>query len=81
MALTRENLVGYFSSQFGVDSSALGDDDPLFGELSPVQLDSLDLIQISMAIYKTYGIKITDANEARRAFATINSLANEVQPA
>lgn len=68
-------------SDKGIDPESIGDDEPLFGEGSSVQLDSLDLIQISMSIYKTYGLKITDANAARRAFATVNCLADEVQPA
>jgi len=67
-------------SDKGMDPESIGDDDPLFGEQSPVQLDSLDLIQLSIAIYKTYGLKITDSKDARRAFATVNSLADEVQP-
>jgi acyl carrier protein len=58
----------------------IADDAPLFGEDSPVQLDSLDAIQLSMAIQKKYGIKITDSKEARRAFATVNNLADLIQP-
>ena len=67
-------------SDRGIDPESIGDDDPLFGEESPIQLDSLDLLQISMAVFKSYGTKITDANQARRAFATVNTLADEVQP-
>ena len=67
-------------SDKGIDPQGIGDDDPLFGEHSPIQLDSLDLIQLSMAIYKSYGLKITGSNDARRAFATVNSLADELQP-
>lgn len=67
-------------SDKGIDPLDIGDDDPLFGDQSSIQLDSLDLIQLSMAIYKTYGLKITGSNDARRAFATVNSLADELQP-
>jgi acyl carrier protein len=67
-------------SDKGIDPRGIGDDDPLFGDQSSIQLDSLDLIQLSMAIYKTYGLKITGSNDARRAFATVNSLADELQP-
>jgi len=63
-----------------MEPDSIGDDVPLFGEDSPVQLDSLDAIQLSMAIQKKYGIKITDSKEARRAFATVNSLADLIQP-
>lgn len=67
-------------SDKGIDPQSIGDDDPLFGEESSVQLDSLDLLQLSMAIYKKYNLKITGSNDARRAFASVNSLANEIQP-
>ncbi len=63
-----------------IDPDDIGDDDPLFGEESAIQLDSLDAIQLSMAIQKKYGIKITDSKEARRAFATVNHLADLIQP-
>ena len=63
-----------------IDPQTIGDDDALFGEESTIQLDSLDAIQLSMAIQKKYGIKVTDSKEARRAFATVNSLADLVQP-
>ena len=63
-----------------MDPETIDDDAPLFGEESAIQLDSLDAIQLSMAIQKKYGIKITDSKEARRAFATVNSLADLVQP-
>ncbi len=67
-------------SDKGLDPDSIGDDDPLFGEDSPIQLDSLDLLQLSMAVFKTYGLKITGSNDARRAFATVNCLADEIQP-
>ena len=63
-----------------VRPDAIADHDPLFGEESPVQLDSLDAIQLAMAIQKTFGIKVTDSKEVRRYFVNINSLAELVQP-
>jgi acyl carrier protein len=63
-----------------IDPATIGDDEPLFGEESTIQLDSLDAIQLSMAIQKKYAIKVTDSKEARRAFATVNSLAELIQP-
>ena len=63
-----------------IDPQSIEDEAPLFGEESLIQLDSLDAIQLSMAIQKKYGIKITDSKEARRAFATVNNLADLVQP-
>lgn len=67
-------------SDRGIDPNTISDDEPLFGEASCVQLDSLDILQLSMAIYKTYGLKITDSKDARRVFVTVNNLADEIQP-
>jgi acyl carrier protein len=68
------------TSDKNIDPETIGDETPLFGEQSSLQLDSLDLLQLSMAIYKKYGLKITGSNDARRVFATVNRLADEIQP-
>lgn len=62
-----------------IDPQTIRDDEPLFGVESAIQLDSLDALQLSMAIYKKYGFKITDSKDARRMFATVNSLADAIQ--
>lgn len=83
---TDDNLKGQLKqmiateSDRGIDPNSIGDNESLFGEESSVQLDSLDLLQLSMAIYKSYGLKITGSNDARRAFASVNTLADEIQP-
>lgn len=57
----------------------LRDDEPLFGEGSRLDLDSLDGLQISMAIQKQYGIRITDSKDMRRALASLTTLADFIQ--
>ena len=63
-----------------MDPEDIKDNDALFGEESVLGLDSLDALQISMAIYKRYGVKITDPKEVRRVFTSINAVADTVQP-
>ncbi|MEJ2060450.1 MAG: phosphopantetheine-binding protein [Gammaproteobacteria bacterium] len=53
----------------------LPDDAPLFGPESPLELDSLDGLQISMALQKRYGVRIADPKELRRILTSINDLA------
>jgi acyl carrier protein len=53
----------------------LGDDEILFGETSRLALDSLDALQISMAIQQKYGVRITDSKETRRALSCVAFLA------
>lgn len=59
----------------------VADDVPLFGEESPLQLDSLDGLQISMALQKEFGVRIADPKEMRRIMASVNSLADYLQSA
>jgi acyl carrier protein len=47
----------------------------LFGSDSRLQLDSLDALQISMAIQKAYGIRLADSKDTRRAMASLERLA------
>lgn len=57
----------------------LGDDEILFGDTSRLALDSLDALQISMAIQQKYGVRITDSKETRRALSCVAFLAEYLQ--
>jgi acyl carrier protein len=57
-----------------VDPASIADDEVLFGNAARLQLDSLDALQLSMALQKRYGIRVTDSKELRRAFATVATL-------
>ena len=46
---------------------------PLFGE--GLGLDSLDALQLAMAIEERYQVKIPDGGEERRIFASVASIA------
>ena len=51
------------------------DEDPLFGGNSSLDLDSLDALQISMAVQKEYEVRIEGVKDGRIAFSSINALA------
>ena len=57
----------------------LRDDEPLFGTESRLDLDSLDALQISMAIQKKYGVRMPDSKETRRALASLTTLAEHLR--
>ncbi|MHB8915955.1 MAG: phosphopantetheine-binding protein [Thiobacillus sp.] len=57
----------------------LADDEILFGPQSRLDLDSLDALQISMAIQKRYGVRMPDSKETRRALASLETLARHLQ--
>lgn len=56
----------------------LADDEPLFGPDSRLALDSLDGLQVSMAIQERYGVRMHDSKDTRRALASIAQLAQYV---
>ena len=41
-------------------------------------LDSIDFLELTVAMEKQYGVKITEADEVRRIFASINSISEHV---
>ena len=53
-----------------IDSSA-----PLFGD-SGLMLDSLDAVELVVVVEKHFGVAIADAEEARKAFASVSGLAD-----
>jgi acyl carrier protein len=56
-------------------ADGLRDDEPWFGSESRLGLDSLDALQISMAIQKKYGLRMPDSKETRRALVSLVALA------
>jgi len=61
----------------GVEPSSIEDDGPLFG--AGLGLDSVDALELMVAIEKKYSLKL-EAHEAdRAAFASVGALAGMVQ--
>lgn len=63
-----------------VDVSEISDDEVLFGDTCVLELDSMDALQISMALQKEYGIEANDSKKLRKIMVSINSLADFIQP-
>jgi acyl carrier protein len=57
----------------------LRDDEPWFGDESRLGLDSLDALQISMAIQKKYGLRMPDSKDTRRALVSLVALAQHLR--
>ena len=56
-------------------AGGLDPDEVLFGSESRLELDSIDGLQMSMAIQKRYGIRLNDNKETRRAMGSLKLLA------
>lgn len=66
--------------ELDVDVNDIEDDMQLFARKSELELDSIDALQISIAIQNTYGIAIRDSKEMRRVMQSINTFADFLQP-
>ena len=64
-----------YATEKDVPEGGITDQEILFGPDSRLMLDSLDALQISMAIQKRYGLRLPDSKETRRALSCIAYLA------
>ena len=62
-----------------VDPMSIQDDEQLIG--GPLQLDSLDALQISLAVKDRYDVRIENGPEARRTLASVAALAKAIMAA
>jgi acyl carrier protein len=76
----RDELKAYILAAVdkGEPAGGLRDDEPWFGPESRLDLDSLDALQISMAIQKKYGVRMPDSKETRRALVSLAALAQHL---
>jgi Phosphopantetheine attachment site. len=58
-----------------VNPEDVDDEKPLFGSDNALTLDSVDAIEIIMALQRTYGIRIADQSLARYVIRSVNSIA------
>ena len=56
-----------------VTAADIADDQPLFGPGS-LGLDSVDALQLVVALEKNYGVKISDPQTARKTLQTVNDI-------
>jgi acyl carrier protein len=55
---------------------AISDDEQLIG--GPLELDSLDALQISLAVKDRWDVRIENGAEGRKALASVNALAQTI---
>jgi acyl carrier protein len=61
-----------------ISAGEIGDDQPLFGP-DGLGLDSVDALQLVVALDKNYGLKLSDVEVARKILQTVNSIAAAIQ--
>lgn len=72
----KEVLIKYLNLE-DISADEIDDNDPLFGE-EGLGLDSVDSIELVLAIEKEYSVKITDTKEYDTIFASVQSLLNYI---
>ena len=66
------------ATEKALDGTTLAADEPIFGSESRLALDSLDALQVSMALQKRYGVRLTDSKETRRILSCVGNLADHL---
>jgi acyl carrier protein len=62
-----------------VEPDEVPDEDPLFGEGNVLGLDSIDALEIVMALQEKYGVRIDDKNQSRFILRSITTIAEFVE--
>jgi acyl carrier protein len=79
LALLKENLkkliVDECEKEDDIAWQDILDDELLFGSDSRINLDSLDGLQLSLVLKKTFGVKIEGSKESRKHLSTISNIA------
>ena len=61
-----------------ISAVEIGNDQPLFGPGS-LGLDSVDALQLVVALEKNYGLKLSDTEVARKVMQSVNSIAAAIK--
>ncbi|WP_312246254.1 acyl carrier protein [Stutzerimonas nitrititolerans] len=77
----KQLLIRECDKQDDIDWQSIADDEPLFGQQSRIQMDSLDALQVSLALQQHYGVRIEGAKDGRRILNTIDSIAAFIRQA
>jgi acyl carrier protein len=71
----KEQIIGRLNLS-DIKPEDIDNDGPLFGE--GLGLDSIDALEIIVLLQQEYGIKITNAEEGKKAMKSLNTLAEYI---
>jgi acyl carrier protein len=72
-----KNLIVNALNLDDVNPEEIGSDDPLFA--GGLGLDSIDALELAVALEKNYGIKLTMDQETKEKFYSVNTLTSLVK--
>lgn len=82
--MTREALIAELTalilevSDKRLEGAPLAPDEPIFGSDTRLGLDSLDALQVSMALLRRYRVRLVDSKETRRILSCVGNLADHL---
>ncbi len=79
LKLEIKNLIMETLSITDIDPEDVSDEEPLFGGNNALTLDSVDGIEIIMALQRRYKVRLNDQNLARHIIQSINSIAEFIE--
>lgn len=71
----KQMLIRECDKEDDIDWQSIDNHEPLFGQQSRIQMDSLDALQVSLALQQQYGVRIEGAKDGRRILNSIASIA------
>jgi len=78
LTLQLKNLIIVTLKLDGVAPADIPSDEPLIGS-TQFGLDSLDALELVLAVEKAYGVKIGNSEASRTALASVNTLATYIR--
>lgn len=79
LTLELAELIIKFCNVEDVSAEEVPNDVPLIGPDSPFGLDSLDAVEVIVAVQKTYGVRIGGESISREVLSSLNALANFIR--
>ena len=61
----------------GVDAAQIDPEAPLFGD--GLGLDSIDALELALAVSKTYGLQLPSDEQGKRVFSSLRALSAHIQ--
>ncbi len=76
----KQRIKATLAQELMLDTPAaeIGDETPLFGP-DGLGLDSVDALQLAVALDKHFGLKITESEAARQALRCVSSIAEAIE--
>ncbi|MDO4698001.1 MAG: phosphopantetheine-binding protein [Pasteurellaceae bacterium] len=74
-----KKLIVQESDKDDVEPDEIADDEPLFGEQSRIQLDSLDALQIAVALQAHFGVRLQGDRMVRKHMMCVRDLAQFIR--